>query len=303
MKAENCTGQIAFATDKGLRENLEDAAGAFRMTAFIPRERELTLAVVADGVGGEAGGEIASRMAVNRISSFVAASLSSGLTAPAATLSSESVVDVLVRGFETANEAIVAAAAREPGLGGMATTTVCALVLGNVLYVASVGDSRCYLCDRGRIEQLTHDHTGAQSLVDLGLVDPQAVKHHPLAHAVNRFLGNPKGVEVETWTRALSTGDIVLLCTDGLTDVLADKEISAVLADCGKGNRSLKCVAQELTDRALAAGTTDNITVLCYAHRLPEFECPGSDVTFTGAYPAELARVFSKPLLERTCHE
>ena len=111
---------------------------------------------------------------------------------------------------------------------GMSTTLVCALIFNNTLYVAWAGDSRCYLYRRETLRQLTADHSEIQRLIDAGLINSKDAKSHPLAHTIYSYIGIKDGLVVGTGTYPLFTGDVVIICTDGLTDVVLDETIRQI---------------------------------------------------------------------------
>jgi protein phosphatase len=150
----------------------------------------------------------------------------------------------------------------------MGTTLTVAYVSDNVLYVAHAGDSRCYLYRGGKLERLTRDHTFVETLVSQGVLDPEQAAHHNMRNVLtNAVGGNSTGVEPEVHKHLIAPGDLVLLCSDGLSEMLSDQDIAGQLAVPG-ATPEASCRA--LVDAANARGGTDNITVV-----LARFEATG----------------------------
>jgi PPM family protein phosphatase len=203
--------------------------------------------VVADGLGGLPGGEVASRIAARRIGEAL---VRLDRTAP-----SEPEVLAAVRG---ANRAVLEKAADDPRLADMGTTVVLALGLEDSFLVAHVGDSRAYLLREGRLSALTQDHSVVQELLDAGRITAEAARHHPQRNVVTRILGHGGGGEPDLQTVEARPGDRLLLCSDGLTGVLAESEIEQVLVRFAE---PMRC-CRELVARANDRGGPDNITVV-----------------------------------------
>jgi protein phosphatase len=220
--------------------------------------------VVADGMGGGVAGEVASRSAISLLMDLV-------LRTPdwILRLDKEGIREVLRRAeerFRQVHEGVAEYAREHPGLTGMGTTLTVAASLGTDLMVAHVGDSRAYLHRRGRLRRLTHDDTVAQSLADMGAIHPDAAATHPLRHRLTDAIGpsGAKGLAKLSAVR-LQDGDQLLLCTDGLTEMVPEAAIAADLARPGPAAD----VCQSLVDRALEAGGRDNVTVLLARYRIP----------------------------------
>ena len=203
---------------------------------------EAGLAVVADGMGGHPGGDIASRVAVEAVERALADD-AAGLT----------------EALHAAHRAVVEAGGVE-GKPGMGTTCVAARLRSDALECAWVGDSRLYRLHAGRLERLSRDHSHVQSLVDAGALSPEAAEHHPERHILTQCLGGfgYDVPEIEHRIVPVAFGDRVLLCTDGLTGELSDARIESVLA----GTPDDRTAARALVEAALAAGGRDNVTVI-----------------------------------------
>jgi protein phosphatase len=254
--------EVAAVTHPGMagRQN-EDR---FAVSSYRVSETDATpsvFAIVSDGIGGRRAGEVAAEMAVETISHMVA---QSDLRHPLA---------VLDHAIQITSDAIASKAVDDTQRLGMGTTCACAWVIGSQLFIASVGDSRVYLLRNGSLMQLTVDHTWVQEAVDKGILDPVDVRNHPNAHVIRRYLGSSKTPQADTRLRLakdesdtqarshqglrLLPGDLLLLCTDGLSDVVEDADIEPAVR-----GRDLKSAAQALVDLACARQGNDNITVV-----------------------------------------
>jgi serine/threonine protein phosphatase PrpC len=218
-------------------------------------------AIISDGIGGHKAGEMAAEMAVEDISHMVAQS------------DARQPLQILDNAIQVTSEAIAFKAKDDSQRLGMGTTCACAWVIGNRLYTASVGDSRIYLLRNGGLTQLTVDHTWVQEAMDKGLLKPQDAHKHPNVHVIRRYLGSPKTPqadirmrlakgESDTQSRSnqglrLLPGDLLLLCTDGLTDVVEDAEIEPAVHGL-----ELQAAVQALVDLACSHAGKDNITVV-----------------------------------------
>ena len=213
--------------------------------------------LVADGIGGRAAGEVASRTAIGELVALA-------LRTPdwIMTLDESRVGEVLERmkqRFERLSEALADRARAEPGLAGMGTTMTLVLSLGLDAIVVHIGDSRAYLRRGATLHRLTKDQTIAQSLADSGAISAEELKHHPLRHVLTGAISTKeKKSPIELHHARLEDGDQVLLCSDGLTDMLSDEAIAGVLGRSGSSEE----VCGALVDGALEAGGEDNVTVV-----------------------------------------
>lgn len=216
-------------------------------------ERLAFIAMVADGVGGAAHGEAASRLAVEAATSFVTQAVRCFYGADAA---EDSLTDTLQEAARRAHEE-VKRSAEEGGARSMATTLTLFLGVWPWIYILQVGDSRCYLLRQGTLTQLTRDQTMAQELIDLGVLKPTDAQHARLSHVLSSAIGGhstaPKVTRV-----AAEWGNVHLLCSDGLTRHVSDDEIRDVLTRM----TSARQACETLRDLALERGGSDNITVV-----------------------------------------
>jgi len=221
--------------------------------------------LIADGVGGEKAGEIASRTAIHSLVELVIDTPDwiMRMDAPLA----EEVLERLERRFQKVREVLVERAKGDAALRGMATTMTVACSLGPVLLTAHVGDTRAYRYRGGRLTRLTRDQTMAQSLADAGAIRPEEVETHPMRHVLTGAIATRGAfVQVELGRWRLEDGDQILLCSDGLTDMVKEEMIAGALR--GPGNADAAC--RRLVDLALAAGGDDNVTVVLARYRIPE---------------------------------
>jgi protein phosphatase len=253
---------IAAVTHPGLsgKQN-EDrhAVSSYRISEADPTRS--VFAMVSDGIGGHLAGEVAAEMAVETISHMVAQS------------DGRRPLDVIDNAIQVTSDAIALKGKDNTQRLGMGTTCACAWVIGNRLFTASVGDSRIYLLRNGVLMQLTVDHTWVQEALEKGILDPEHVRNNPNLHVIRRYLGSPKTPQADTRLRLakdesdtqsrsnqglrLRPGDLLLLCTDGLTDVVEDAEIEPSVRGL-----DLQVAARTLVDLAVKRNAQDNITVV-----------------------------------------
>ena len=219
-------------------------------------DEEGYLLIVADGMGGSAGGQEASTMAVQTVESFVLDVIKWFLHREGQ--DQNLLVDELRLALQRADSDVLARADADPKLYGMGTTLTMAYSVGIDLFVAHAGDSRAYLYRAGRLERITSDHTLVQVLVDAGAITPEDAREHPRRHIVTNIVGGSNvGVQVEVHRRSLTDGDILLLCTDGLTEYVPDPEIAEILAQSADPEQA----AHRLIDVVLSRAAKDNVTV------------------------------------------
>jgi PPM family protein phosphatase len=218
--------------------------------------------VVADGLGGMAAGEVASRSAIGTLINLALATPDWVLTGGGPEV--ERVMRRMAERYRRVDAALREQAAADPGLAGMGTTMTLACSLGADLVLAHVGGSRAYLLRGGTLHPLTRDHTLVQELVDRGVVRPEQAARHPFRHVLTRALGGAGGeIDAEVQRVALADGDQLLLCTDGLTDMVDPAAIGATL----RGAASSNDACQALVELALQEGGKDNVTVVLARYR------------------------------------
>jgi len=223
--------------------------------------------IVADGMGGEEGGEVASRLAIKTLVELVIQT-PDWLMRIDDELAEELIRRTKAR-YRKVDAAIRDAAQSNPSLARMGTTLTVAVSLAADLFVIHVGDSRAYLLRNEQLRQLTRDQTVVQALLDAGILTHQEAATHKMRHVLTQALGQGAGnLKIEVQRLKLEDGDCLLLCTDGLTEMVPDHEISAVLTSSGKAEQH----CQALLDKALEAGGKDNVTVVVAHYSLPTNE-------------------------------
>ncbi|MFQ5730182.1 MAG: Stp1/IreP family PP2C-type Ser/Thr phosphatase [Waddliaceae bacterium] len=239
----------AGITDIGcVRRSNEDSIGLFQ---------DLDLYVVADGMGGHAAGEVASKMAVDQIEQFLK---DVEKTESASTVSEKkNNQSLLANAIASANQKIYNTSLEDASLNGMGTTVVALLAKPDEVELGFVGDSRVYLYQNNGIQQLTKDHSLVNEYVKRGLLAPEAVATHPQKHVLSRALGTGVEVEVETCKRVPCPGDIYLLCSDGLSNKLSSTEMESIVMET-KGN--IEEAGRKLVHMAKEKGGEDNISVV-----------------------------------------
>jgi len=228
----------------------------------------LQLFIVADGLGGHAAGEVASRLAVETISGFVRRIDEEGeLSWPYGIEPSLSFAGNLLRtAVHLANRRVFRAAEREDEYTGMATTVVAALISGNRVAVASAGDSRLYLFADGSLTQVTRDDTwGATILATQGGSNPGGGAARSMRHVLTNVIGAREQADVHLHEFDLAGGELMLLCSDGLHGVLDDAAIAAMLSD----GQAPDAAVPRLIDEALARGVKDNVTAVIVRYEAP----------------------------------
>lgn len=227
----------AFLSHKGnVRELNEDSVytGELAEKGF--------LALVADGMGGYNAGEIASGMAVREVRQNISTLDGKGLE----------------EGFRQANRKIYELAASKPEYRNMGTTLSGCIIKDNMLYAANVGDSRIYLICGKKIRQITVDHSYVQELVDMGHITKAEAAEHPNKNIITRAIGTDRTVEIDIFAYKVKNGDMVILCSDGLSNYLEEAEL---LTLAQKYKKPETCV-RHMVDTALERGGCDNISVI-----------------------------------------
>jgi serine/threonine protein phosphatase PrpC len=231
------------------RETNEDYAGAFVLTSPDDSWDRGPLFVVADGMGGHAAGEVASRVAVER-------SLATWANDnPGAVPSS---IRSVVRSANTA----VYDAALEPGKRGMGTTLVVCTLAGREAVIGHIGDSRAYLVRGTECRQVTADHSRVGEMVRMKLLTPEEAAHHPARSQLTRSLGGELGVQIDLSREELQQHDTLVLCTDGLWDALSRADIAHAVAEATGPGAAPSAAVDSLVELALKRDANDNVTAL-----------------------------------------
>jgi len=239
--------ELGSISDVGcVRQNNEDSYCYAEPESEEEFQKKGRLAMVADGMGGHEGGQFASKIAVDTLRDTY---LSSGI---------EDTEQALADAITAAHQAIRSYAREHPELAGMGTTCTAAVLRGGLLYYGHVGDSRLYLLRDAQINRVTRDQTVTERLVEMGLLKPEDAKTHPDYHVLTTAMGVNESMEAEFPYAPipLLAGDVLLLCTDGLHDLLSDEEIGAMAR---QGSAEAAC--RQLVETAKARGGHDNITI------------------------------------------
>jgi len=254
----------AARTDMGKKRRVNEDRYIVRAYRVEENRTPALLAIVADGIGGHQAGDIAAQLTVETITQGVA------------TFQGGDPLPCLQSAIIEAGRVVSTNAAESERLAGMGSTVAVALIVGPRLYTVTVGDSRIYLLRQGRLRQVSIDHTWVQEAIDYDIISPEEAKDHPQAHVIRRHIGGKQLPEPdirmpledgENDSRAISNqgmhlkrGDRLLLCTDGLTDMVTDLEIYQALKE-----KPVEEAAESLLDLALDHGGHDNITLIILA--------------------------------------
>lgn len=237
--------KIASKTDVGKeRTNNQDSFVAG------PIGENSAWAVVCDGMGGANGGNIASSLAIKTISDTLISSFRTNMSDNSIRLLFESA-------FNAANIKIFNRALEDESLKGMGTTAVSVVVSNETAHIAHVGDSRCYLYRNKEITQITRDHSIVQSMLEQGEIDKNQAKHHPRKNIITRAMGVKREIELEYNEISVLKGDILLLCSDGLTNFAEDEKIAEIIETV-----SFENIPENLVNEANNNGGGDNITAV-----------------------------------------
>lgn len=241
--------KIVAKTDIGLkRESNQDSYAAGELPGAV------AWAVVCDGMGGAAGGNYASSTAVKVISERITSSYRAGMSA-------SSIRNMLTSAIAAANISVYDMSKADPELTGMGTTVVVAIVVDNNVFIAHAGDSRAYILSDGSLNQLTKDHSIVQEMIDHGTLTPDEAKVDPRKNIITRALGVDYELRIDFDIADIGENDVLILCTDGLTNFVEPQEIYE-LTDDGKFYE----YAERLVARANNNGGGDNITVVTVSY-------------------------------------
>ena len=242
--------KVGMLTDVGqVRTVDEDSILAADLSfAVNSKSSNFHLLVVADGMGGHAKGEEASKIALSAISRSVISEL----------VNDTPFTKLLEQGIQNANQDILDYTARHPESSGMGTTSVCAIVEGNAVHLANVGDSRAYVISDDEIRRVTKDHSFVQSLVDQGEITEAESREHPQKNVITKAVGIGTSIEADTMRLTLDSDESLLLCCDGVIAHLPDDDIHKIIRD----SPDPQTACQEIVDMANERGGSDNISLI-----------------------------------------
>ncbi|MBE7091567.1 MAG: Stp1/IreP family PP2C-type Ser/Thr phosphatase [Clostridiales bacterium] len=209
---------------------------------------DIKMFIVADGMGGENAGEVASCLAVSSIALHIKENYNSIDDIPL----------LLRQALNSANKTVYETAKTDINYKKMGTTVVCAIIKDGLCYVANVGDSRCYIVNENNLQQISIDHSFVQEMVDKGLLSYDEAKNHPNKNLITRAIGVERFVLIDVFSKPFKKGDKLLLASDGLTGMVDYENISSII------NNSETCedAVKNLIDSANEAGGKDNITAV-----------------------------------------
>ena len=237
--------QAAGKTDVGnIRENNEDVL----YLSIDPIGSLPNLFLVADGMGGHRAGEIASQSAMQFFLEYIKEN----------SCSDGELLDYMAEGVKYANNAVFKLSLADPTYFGMGTTLTVCVISDQKVLIAHIGDSRIYLASDGKLQQLTNDHTFVSEMVRAGQFSKEEAERHPSKNALTRALGVDHDVSADAPMAAVTTGDMLLLCSDGLSNMVPEEDIEEIL----KSDKNVEAKATALIERAKKNGGLDNITVI-----------------------------------------
>ena len=204
------------------------------------------LFVVADGMGGHNAGEYASWYTVETLVQLIRESKEQNL------------YEILAQSIQEVNQRLIRKSYEEDRLRGMGTTLTLATVVDKTLYVVNIGDSRTYLINEQEIRQISQDHSLVEEMVRLGGIKPEEAKHHPDKNIITRAIGAKADVDVDFYEHRLKRGDIILMCTDGLSNMVEDEELFRII----RQDKDIQEIGGELLMKANRNGGLDNIAVV-----------------------------------------
>ncbi|NLJ78572.1 MAG: Stp1/IreP family PP2C-type Ser/Thr phosphatase [Tissierellia bacterium] len=238
--------EIGVKTDIGkVRDRNQDAY-------FVSSSEEPPLFIIADGMGGHKAGETASNMAIEITSTQLVKGLRQS------TLSDDEIQKNIEGSIDMANREIYRKSLSDESLSGMGTTTTIAYINDGKVHIGHVGDSRAYILRENTLCQITNDHSLVEELIRNGSISAEEAKNHPQRNIITRAVGTNEYIEVDLVIKKIYRGDILLLCSDGLSNMLGDDEIREILL----GSTDMKEASQNLVELSKDRGGFDNITVL-----------------------------------------
>lgn len=245
-------------TDKGLRRNANEDSWNFCEPSPIPRA---FYAIVADGMGGHNAGDVASKLATDVTSDYINSAYKDDMEY-------EELKKMLIRAVEKANTVVFDESCKSRLTSGMGTTIILCFIIDKKAIVLHIGDSRLYLIRSGNIKRITKDHSLVEELVAGGTITEEEAQNHPQKNIITRALGTSRKVEVDVLEFDIKNEDTLLLCTDGLSNMISENEIKEIILN----SENIIIAPQNLVNRANDNGGIDNITavVLKYADHLQQ---------------------------------
>ena len=215
---------------------------------------EVQLYMLADGMGGYKGGEIASNLAVKTAKNYIENNFKD------IPKDRDSIIQLVGSSMEYANMVVYEKSKESKELEGMGTTLEICLIYNNKVFIGHIGDSRVYRIRKEFMRKLTQDHSYVQKLVKDGTITQEQAAHHPQKNVITRALGSEKVVEADIYPISIGPGDTLLLCSDGLSNLVPEEEISAVLRDSDEPETACR----DLLDLALSRKAPDNVTIVVW---------------------------------------
>lgn len=247
--------EVCGLTDIGkIRELNEDS---YKIYGF-DNNKPLGFCVLADGMGGHNAGEVASKTAVDVIADELMEKLDE--------TDGEKINLNIATAIDFANSRVYGMSIGNPEQAGMGTTLVVAYVSDDVVRIANIGDSRAYVVTPKKIQKLTVDHSVVEQLVQSGTITPREARKHPDKNIITRALGTEEFVDADFYEYKPRDGEVILLCSDGLSEMLFDKDIKETV----NKNESIESIVEELVAAANNKGGTDNITVVAIRFKQEE---------------------------------
>lgn len=217
----------------------------------LPDKNGTAVGVVCDGMGGAKGGKTASRLAIRTFADQMRSNLPLG---------EEQMKELLTNAAQQSNQAVYQRSVEEPSLHGMGTTIVAAAVRSDSAIVLNVGDSRAYHISNGSITQVTSDHSLVEDMVLRGKLTREEAQHHPQKNLITRALGAEREVMCDLFSVSLGSGDYLLLCSDGLSNMISETELLTQVTDSGTPDAG----CEKLLETVLSRGAPDNVTVVIF---------------------------------------
>lgn len=243
--------EFSFISDCGLKRESNEDYGYAKIFSY--HNKDFGIFIVADGMGGHSKGEVASKMAVDTIRDEINNMLLESYVKP------DDIRLLLQKTFYNTNTALYKKASEDENLKGMGTTLIAAIIYDSELFVGNIGDSRGYILKDKNLYQITVDNSYVQELVKSGAITPEDAKTHPKRNIITRAVGTDEYVKTDVYHEKLNSGDWLILCSDGLTNMLEDNDIKEILIN----SDDVKTCCSKLVSAANESGGTDNITSVC----------------------------------------